>query len=44
MDPLDNKIIFLLIAIIAVWILINPKSRDYIKAATGKVFTAPAAE
>jgi len=41
---LDNKIIFLLILILAVWVLINPTSRAYIKAATGKVFSAPATE
>jgi len=40
---MDNKIIFLLIAIIAIWMLVNPTSRDYIKTATAKVFSAPAA-
>lgn len=36
---MDNKIIFLLIAIISLWLLLNPKSREFIKASTSKVFT-----
>lgn len=35
---MENKIVFLLIAIIVVWILLNPKSRAYIKESTGKIF------
>ena len=39
-DLLDNKIIMLLIAIIAIWILVNPASRDFIKTKTGALFGA----
>jgi len=37
---LDNKIIFLMLTIIAVWLLINPTTRAGIKAATSKLFSS----
>lgn len=35
---MENKIVFLLILIIVLWIVLNPKSRDFIKAQVQGLF------
>jgi len=40
---MDNKIVFLLIAIIALWVLINPTSRAWIKGLSSNALGTGAA-
>ncbi len=35
---METKLVFLMLTIIILWLLVNPKSREWIKAMTGSVF------